>query len=138
MSEQVFRKKSLDALSAPEQLNDYLHVTHPAVWVILFGVILLIAGLFVWANFVSVTSKAFGNAYVEDAVVTVYFDDQEYASAVETGMTLTIGDVSVPVTSVGKNPQGKVVAGASADIPDGKYPCEVAYKSIKVISLLFN
>ena len=31
MEEQIFRKKSLDRLSSPEQLNDYLHVTSPGM-----------------------------------------------------------------------------------------------------------
>ena len=36
---EIFRKKSLERVSSPEHLNDYLHVTSPAVWVVLTSVI---------------------------------------------------------------------------------------------------
>ncbi len=34
MEDPIFRKKSLDKLSSPEQLNDYIKVTNPGVWII--------------------------------------------------------------------------------------------------------
>ena len=45
----VFRKKTLDRISSPEQLTDYLRVTNPGIWVILAAVILLLAGVFAWS-----------------------------------------------------------------------------------------
>ncbi len=47
----IFRKKSLERVSSPEQLNDYIRVTAPSVWVILAATLLLIAGTLVWAVF---------------------------------------------------------------------------------------
>ena len=47
----IFRDKSLERISAPEQLNDYIKVTKPSVWVVLIATILLIAGALVWAIF---------------------------------------------------------------------------------------
>ena len=47
----IFRQKSMERLSSPEQLNDYLKVTNPAVWVVLAAVIFLLAGLFIWSFF---------------------------------------------------------------------------------------
>ncbi len=35
MAKQIYREKSLNYISSPEQLNDYLKVTKPAVWAIL-------------------------------------------------------------------------------------------------------
>ena len=32
-------------MSSPEQLNDYLKVTSPKIWVLLVAVVLLVAGL---------------------------------------------------------------------------------------------
>lgn len=42
----VFRKKTLERISSPDQLTDYLCVTNPGIWVILVAVILLLAGVF--------------------------------------------------------------------------------------------
>ena len=47
----IFRDKSLERISTPEQLNDYIKVTKPSVWVVLIATILLIAGALVWAIF---------------------------------------------------------------------------------------
>lgn len=43
-TETVFRKKTLDRISSPEQITDYLRVTNPGIWVVLVAVILLLAG----------------------------------------------------------------------------------------------
>ena len=47
----IFRDKSLDQISTPEQLDDYIKVTKPSVWVVLIASILLIVGVLVWAVF---------------------------------------------------------------------------------------
>ncbi len=52
MSERsIFRDKSLKRISNPEQLNDYIKVTTPSVWLILFATLILIFGTLFWAVF---------------------------------------------------------------------------------------
>lgn len=47
----IFRKKSLERVNSPEQLDDYIRVTTPSVWMILFATLILIAGTLFWAVF---------------------------------------------------------------------------------------
>ncbi len=47
----IFREKSLEKVTSPEQLNDYIKVTRPSVWLILFATIILIIGTLVWTVF---------------------------------------------------------------------------------------
>ena len=47
-NKQVYREKSLERISSPEQLNDYLKVTKPMVWVVLIAAVLLIVGFLIW------------------------------------------------------------------------------------------
>ena len=47
----LFREKNLERLESPEQLNDYLRVTSPGVWMILSAVVLLLIGVFIWGVF---------------------------------------------------------------------------------------
>ncbi len=54
MSE-IFREKSLERVQSPEQLNDYIKVTTPRVWLVLIAVILLLLGVIVWGIFGRVT-----------------------------------------------------------------------------------
>ncbi len=44
----IFREKSIDRISSPEQLNDYIKVTTPSVWLVLIAILLLLAGAMVW------------------------------------------------------------------------------------------
>jgi hypothetical protein len=48
MSE-LFRKKSMDRVSSPEQLNDYIRVTSPGLWLVLAAVVILLAGMLAWS-----------------------------------------------------------------------------------------
>ncbi len=48
MSE-LFRKKSLERISSPEQLNDYIRVTTPSVWLVLVATVILLLGLLAWS-----------------------------------------------------------------------------------------
>ncbi len=48
MNSGVFRKKSMERVSSPEQLNDYIRVSNPGIWLILGAVIVLLIGAVVW------------------------------------------------------------------------------------------
>ena len=69
---QVYREKSLERMSSPEQLNDYLKVTKPMVWVVLIAAILLIVGFVIWGSFAYIGSFAKGTAQVKNGSMTVY------------------------------------------------------------------
>ena len=45
----VFRQKNIDKVSSPEQLNDYIRVTTPSVWLVLAALVLLLIGMLVWS-----------------------------------------------------------------------------------------
>ncbi|MBO7709313.1 MAG: hypothetical protein J6S83_02525 [Lachnospiraceae bacterium] len=138
MENEIFRKKSLETLSSPESLNDYMRVTNPSVWAVLAAVILFLGGLLVWGAFASFESYATGTAYAKEGVLTVTFDDEAMEKNVESGMILTSGDTQTEITTIGRGADGRVIAGANADIPDGEYEVKVRYKSTRIMSLLFN
>ena len=46
-----FREKSTERIENPEQLNDYLKVTSPGVWLVLATVIVLLIGVCIWGVF---------------------------------------------------------------------------------------
>ena len=45
----LFRKETMDRISSPEDLTDYLKVTNPGIWVVLVAVIVLLGGIFAWS-----------------------------------------------------------------------------------------
>ena len=48
MNKKLFREKNVQRVSSPEELNDYMRVTSPSVWVILVSVIIFLVGFAVW------------------------------------------------------------------------------------------
>ena len=125
-------------ISSPEQLNDYLKVTNPKVWVLLVAVVLLVAGLLLWSGFTTVESYATGTGRAVGGELVVTFDDAAKASKVEPGMDLEVGDMHTEVLTVGADADGNIVASARANIPDGSYGVRVGYKTTQVISMLLN
>lgn len=47
----IFRKKSIERVTSPEQLDDYIRVTTPSVWLILTAAMILIIGALFWGVF---------------------------------------------------------------------------------------
>ena len=58
-------------MASPEQLNDYLKVTNPKIWVLLTAIILLIVGLLLWSSFTTIESYATGTARAVGGELTV-------------------------------------------------------------------
>ena len=134
----IFRKKSLDTLSSPENLNDYLRVTNPAIWAVLIAVIIFLGGVLIWSSFTSFESYLNGKAFANEGVLSITFDNEEAERIVEPGMVVNAGGTQTEITSVGRGAEGRLIAGAEANIPDGEYEVQVRYKSTRIISLLFN
>lgn len=45
----IFREKSIKRVSSPEQLNDYIRVTSPSVWIVLIALVVLLVGMLAWS-----------------------------------------------------------------------------------------
>ena len=45
----IFREKSIKRVSSPEQLNDYIRVTSPSVWIVLIALVVLLLGMLAWS-----------------------------------------------------------------------------------------
>ena len=138
MSQPLFSRKSIDRISSPEQLGDYLHVTTPSIWIVLIAVLLLLGSLLIWSAVTAVESYAAGTAEVQGGVLTLTFDDGEKAENVEVGMNVKIGEYQTPVLSVGQDGDGKVFAVAETNLTDGAYEAKVGYRSTRIIQMLFN
>lgn len=44
-------QKSLNRVKSPEDLNDYIRVANPGVWLVLVAVVILLAGVCIWGLF---------------------------------------------------------------------------------------
>ena len=42
MNESIFRKKSLERISSPEEIDNYIKVTSPSMWLVMGAIIFLL------------------------------------------------------------------------------------------------
>ena len=137
MDNQLFRKKSMERISSPEKLEDYMRVTNPGIWMVLTAVIILLAGLIVCASVGKVESKFPVEASVSDESASVLLDaDTEYT--VEKGMILRIGGRDTEIEYVRRLASGETAVSAEVSLPDGTYEAEIVTESITPISFLIN
>lgn len=67
MNNNVFRKKSLDRISSPEQLNSYIKVSNPSIWLILSALIIIIVSVAIWSVSGNITTMVSANAIVKSS-----------------------------------------------------------------------
>ncbi|MBR2788672.1 MAG: hypothetical protein IKD94_05865 [Erysipelotrichaceae bacterium] len=137
MSEKIFREKSLDRISSPEQLDDYLKVSTPSLWVVLAAVVAMLVGILVWANvdYLETTINAAGT--VKDGVVEIVLTGND-AETIKEGMTIRMSNLETNVEFVQYDDLGRAIAIAYADIPEGNYKVVIVTERIHPISFLFK
>lgn len=55
MNSSIFREKSIERVSSPEKLDDYIRVTTPSVWITLAAIVILLVGVIAWGIFGELT-----------------------------------------------------------------------------------
>lgn len=56
-SPSIFNKRATERLRSPDDLEKYVQVTNPSVWVVLGACIALLAGLLAWGIFGTVSTN---------------------------------------------------------------------------------
>lgn len=57
MENNIFREKNLKKITSPDQLNDYIKVSNPSVWIFLTALSIILISFFIWALNGNITSK---------------------------------------------------------------------------------
>jgi hypothetical protein len=75
MENNLFRKSSLEKISRPDQLNKYLRILNPGIWIVLSGFFIIILAVLAWAFIGTIpdTLQIEGVAFQsEDGISSVY------------------------------------------------------------------
>lgn len=131
----IFRKKTLDRISSPEQLTDYLRVTNPSVWVILAIVILLLGSLVAWSAIGTLETKSNVKVSVQDHTAMVLSPD---GAELKTGMPLRVSGQDVLIASAETDEYGRYVGVAELALPDGIYDGTVVIETLHPIEFLLE
>ena len=157
MNDNIFRKKSVDKMSSPEQLNDYIKVTSPGIWMALAAIAILLAGICVWGIFGKLETKL-TVAAESHAGQTVLYVKEDAVSSLKEDMTVTIGDTSYAIVSVSAEPisvteeigeyarrTGNLSIGEwvylvkiDKTLPEGVYTAEIVVDSVSPLHFVFN
>ena len=131
----LFRKETMDRISSPEDLTDYLKVTNPGIWVVLVAVIVLLGGIFAWScvGTLETTSKATVVVSGHSAIVVL----KETGDLAE-GMPLRVSTENVRLAAVKADQYGRSVGIAEVSLPDGTYEGTVVTEQTHPIDFLIK
>ena len=159
MENQLFRQKSLERISSPEALHDYLRVTNPRLWMLLSAIAALLAGFLVYASVatlentmpIRVELQSFetleeyrekgGTPYITYAVCRVPLAQKDM---VEIGMTVRLGKEKGKVSWITmSDSDDTIIVSIEMEhdyipLPDGEYDAELVLESVTPISFLWN
>ena len=131
----VFRQKTLERISSPEQLTDYLRVTSPGIWMVLAAVILLLAGLLTWSAVGSLETRVYVSVEVEDHVARIAAHGAE---SLWPGMSLRIAGQEYTIASVEEDTFGRQLGVTEVNLPDGGYDGTVVTEEVRPIDYLLS
>lgn len=157
MNEQLFRKKSIDRVSSPEQLDAYIRVANPSVWLVLIAIAVLLVGVCVWGILGRLDTTVDAVAVCENGAVTLYVKDED-GNGVLAGMEVRIGEDIAFVTAISPLPINAQTQlsdyvchiggfGAAdwvyavrtdARLPDGVHSAKIIVESVSPISFVVN
>lgn len=112
MENKLFREKSLNRITSPDDLTEYLRVTTPGVWIILIAVILLLSGVCVWGIFGRIDTKI-DAIVVSDATGVYCLVEETLVSKIETGDEIRVEGRTYSVEGIGREATELTMADSS-------------------------
>lgn len=103
MKESIFRKKSLDRISSPEQLNDYIRASNPGVWLVLGAIVALLISVCVWGIFGKLDTKLTTAAVCENGKLFCFVREDDIEK-VKSGMKVLVNEDECAVTGISEKP----------------------------------
>lgn len=157
MRDGLFRKTSLDKVSSPEEINNYVKTVNPSAWIIFISIALLLAGAVLWGFWGTVYVTLESVAVCEDGEITCYVSendmeqltDHAYVSInSESYFIEGLSQLPVPAADILSQysmhlagfdtDEWVYISSANGEITDGIYPAEIVIERISPISLLMN
>lgn len=158
MDKNIYRKSQQDKLSSPEELNSYIKVTNPGVWIILISIIVLLIGVCVWGFFGKLETKLSTVCIVNDNATTCYVKDDNIPK-ISLDKRVYIEDKEYQITSISKDPisvseeqfneyalyVGDLTVGEwvyevdlNANLVSGVYKAQIVVDSVSPFYFIFN
>lgn len=148
----IFRKKSIDRVTAPEELDDYIKVTRPSIWIILCSIAMLLIGVTIWGVFGHLDTTLDVLAVSDGSRAVIYVSEKNIEN-IEPGTQVEADGNILTTAAVSPRPQQlddeylRHVAGLSesdwvytvelnGSLPEGIYSAKAVIDSVKPISFV--
>lgn len=157
MSEKLFRENSLKKVTSPEELNDYVKVANPGVWLLLAGIIALLVGFIIWSVYGRLDTFVNTLGVVNNSELTVYVKESDIEK-IDLDTVVTVEDKEYKITSISPSPikvddnftdymlhvgemsknEWVYEINCTCALTNGVYPVQIVVDSIKPISFVIN
>lgn len=160
MNQKLFRKVSMERVYSPEQLNQYIRVSNPSVWLLLLAVIILLSSACIWGITGRLETTLSVKAVVRDNEAVFFLSEGQYAQVKE-GMDVRVGGAAGVVATLPVVPASYeslcigmeeyelyaagVVRGSwhypvktAMELPDGVYDAQIVTESVSPLSFMIN
>lgn len=156
-NETIFRDKSIERISSPEQLNDYVRLTNPGVWFVLAAIMIILIGACVFGTVGHIDStvpgalisdgntatclvkREYGDRFTQDMYVKVA--GAEYGVSLHDAKPVTISsDMDSYALFVGDMQIGEWIYEVDVDgeVPEGIYEAKLVTERISPLSFIFG
>jgi len=108
-TDNVFTKTASEKLRSPDDLDEYVRVTNPSVWVVLAACACLMIGLFAWGLLGTAETNVGAYATCVKGEVVCFLPGDK-ASSVHEGDVANVGGTQMKVASVGAMPLSRTEA----------------------------
>ena len=154
----LFREKSLKSVASPEELDDYIRVTNPGVWLLLSVIIIFLLGVLIWGIFGKLETDVDVFGRMEDGRLVVYASGSDMLK-LKTGMKVITNQTEGSVTDItgytltsedvfptqDKAEEYNIPAGTplfpiitDLTLPDGNYDARIVLQEIRPMELIIN
>jgi len=156
MENGLFRKKSMERITSPEEMHDYMRVTSPRLWMLLTAIAVLVIGFIAYASSTTMENTIPLKVHIQkmpdidekgNTIEIIY----AYAEVplterdmIETGMEVRIGSEKGKVTWIA-TAEGDLALtvvidldNPSATMPEGEQDAILVLESTTPISFLWN
>ena len=93
----------MDKVSSPEQLQDYVRVANPGLWMVLLAIVILLAGVVAWGC-IGKIDTTLSTAIVTDGGIAVIYIGESNMEKIEVGMTVRSEDQEYVITEIAQVP----------------------------------
>ena len=98
--------KKHEKVNSPEQLNQYIRLSNPGVWILLLAIVVLLIGVCIWGYFGKIDTKI-KTAVISDNYNSYLYVKEEDLSKIKNGMQVELNNTenTYEIESIEESPE---------------------------------